>query len=65
MPFLKKPYTIVLPWGKYEYQKLPMELCNSPDIFQEKMNDLFIDLEYIWTYIDDLLIISDKSFESN
>ena len=28
--------TIVLPWGKYEYLKLPMGLCNSPDIFQEK-----------------------------
>ena len=28
--------TIVLPWGKYNYIKLPMGLCNSPDIFQEK-----------------------------
>jgi hypothetical protein len=25
--------TIVLPWGKYEYQRLPMGLCNSPYIF--------------------------------
>ena len=32
----KKLCTLVLPWGKYEYQKLPMGLCNSPDIFQEK-----------------------------
>jgi len=31
--------TIVLPWGKYEMQRLPMGLCNSPDIFQEKMSD--------------------------
>ena len=29
--------TIVLPRGKYQYQKLPMGLCNSPDIFQEKL----------------------------
>ena len=29
--------TIVFPWGKYEYTRLPMGLCNSPDIFQEKM----------------------------
>jgi hypothetical protein len=39
--------TIVLPWGKYEYQKLPMGLCNSPDIFQEKMSTLLGDLEYV------------------
>ena len=32
-PFSKRLCTIVLPWGKYEYQKLPMGLCNSPDIF--------------------------------
>ena len=32
--------TIVLPWGQFEYQKLPMGLCNSPDIFQERMNEL-------------------------
>ena len=35
-PFLRKLCTMVLPWGKYEYQELPMGLCNSPDIFQEK-----------------------------
>ncbi len=27
--------TIVLPWGKYEFLKLPMGLANSADIFQE------------------------------
>ena len=64
-PFSKRLCTIVLPWGKYEYQKLPMGLCNSPDIFQEKMNELFNDLEYVRTYIDDLLIISNESLEDH
>ena len=32
--------TVVLPWGKYEYLRLPMGLCNAPDIFQEKMENL-------------------------
>ena len=45
VPKSRKLCTIVLPWGKFEYQKLPMGLCNSPDIFQEKMNELFHDLE--------------------
>ena len=49
----------------YEYQKITMGLCNSPDIFQEKMNEWFDGLEYARTYIDDLLIISNKSFEDH
>ena len=64
-PFSRKLCTIVLPWGKYEYQKLPMGLCNSPDIFQEKMNDLFAGLDYVRAYIDDLLIISNGTFEDH
>ena len=36
-PNAKRLCTIVLPWGKYEYQRLPMGLCNSPDVFQKKM----------------------------
>ena len=42
-----------------------MGLCNSPDIFQEKMNELFNGLDYVRTYIDDLLIISNNSFEDH
>lgn len=57
-PFSKQLCTIVLPWGKYEYQRLPMGLCNSPDIFQEKMSSLVQDLEYCRAYIDDLLILT-------
>ena len=64
-PFSRQLCTIILPWGKYEYQKLPMGLCNSPDIFQEKMNELFAGLDYVRTYIDDLLILSSKSFEDH
>ena len=50
-------HTIVLPQGEFEYQILPMGLCNKPDVFQEKMNVLFNGLEYVRAYIDDLLII--------
>ena len=27
-------YTRILPWGKYSYQRLPMGISGSPDIFQ-------------------------------
>ena len=39
-----------------------MGWCNSPDIFQEKMNELFNGLEYVRAYIDDLIIISNGNF---
>jgi transposase InsO family protein len=64
-PMSKRLCTIVLPWGKFEYQKLPMGLCNSPDIFQEKMNELFVGLDYVRAYIDDLLIISNGTFDDH
>ncbi len=60
-PASKKICTIVLPWGKYEYQVLPMGLLNSPDIFQENMSNLFRDLEFVREYIDDLLVTSSGS----
>ena len=47
--FSRKLCTILLPWGKYEYHKLPMGLCNSADIFQEKTNELFNGLDYVRT----------------
>ena len=50
--------TVVLPWGKYEYVRLPMGLCNSPDIFQEKMSELMTGLEFARAYLDDLLIVT-------
>ena len=46
-PDAKELCTIIMPLGKYEYQRLPMGLCNSPDIFQEHMPELFADLEYV------------------
>ncbi len=64
-PDSKKLCTIVLPFGKYEYQRLPMGLCNSPDIFQEKMSELFTGLEFVRAYIDDLLAITNGTFDDH
>ena len=64
-PDSKRLCTIVLPWGKYEYQKLPMGLSNSPDIFQEKMSSLMGDLEYVRTYIDDLLVTTKSDWQDH
>ena len=42
-----------------------MGLCNSPDIFQEKMSELMEGLEFVRTYIDDLLCLMKGSFEDH
>ena len=61
----QKLCTIITPWGKYQYQRLPMGVNVSPDIFQEKMSELMEGLEFIRTYLDDLLIISNGSFDDH
>ena len=57
--------SIVTPWGKYEYVRLPMGLNNSPDIFQEKMGELFQEIEAVRAYLDDLLIITKGTWEEH
>ena len=37
----------------------------SPDFFQEGMPSLILDLEFVCSYLDDLLIISNRSFEEH
>ena len=64
-PFAKQLCTIVLPFGKYEYQRLPMGLCNSPDVFQEKMSELMDGLDFVRTYIDDILCHTKDSFDDH
>jgi hypothetical protein len=42
-----------------------MEIAGSPNIFQEKMSDLMATLEFVRTYLDDLLIITKGSLEDH
>ena len=58
----KELCTIVTQWGNYEYQQIPMGLCNSPDIFQENMSELFVGLDTVRVYIDDLLHVTKGSW---
>jgi hypothetical protein len=57
--------TVTLPWREYEYLRLPMGLCNSPDIFQQKMSKLMEGLEFARAYINNLLIISTGDFSNH
>ena len=61
----QKICTIVTPWGKYSYTRLPMGIMCAPDIFQEKMSTLMQHLEYVVTYLDDLLVLTTKSYDEH
>ncbi len=57
--------TIIFPFGKYSYLRLPMGMSGSADIFQAEMTDLMETLEYFWAYIDDLLCITRGTLEDH
>jgi putative transposase len=63
--YSQKLCTIILPWGKYRYKRLPMGIKNSPDIFQAVITDLLGDLEFVLVYLDDILITSNGSFQDH
>ncbi|MFM8622678.1 MAG: pol polyprotein, partial [Holophagaceae bacterium] len=61
-PDAQRLCTIVLPWGKYKYLRLPMGVSGAPDIFQAKMSQLMAGLEFVRVYLDDCLIVNKKDF---
>jgi hypothetical protein len=64
-PDSQKLCTIVTPFGKYQYLRLPMGISCSPDIFQEKMSDLMQHLDFVRTSLDDLLVISSGTLDDH
>ncbi len=63
-PDASKICTIIFPWGKYSYKRLPTGIAGSPDIFQVKMLELMESLDYVRAYLDDLLCISKLSLKN-
>eukprot|EP00957_Ditylum_brightwellii_P030391 2301728-Ditylum_brightwellii.AAC.1 len=53
----KEILTIIVPWGKFLYQALPMGVSIATDIVQECMLRILSDIECIIVYIDDIIII--------
>jgi hypothetical protein len=64
-PDASKICTVIFPWGKYSFKRLPMGIAGSPDIFQGKMLELMESLEFVRAYLDNLLCISKLSLEDH
>ena len=62
---MQKYLVIILPWGKYVYLKMLIELNISADVFQRKLSRLFEGMPYALVYIDDILIITKGTFEQH
>jgi hypothetical protein len=57
-PAASEMCTIIFPWGKYSYKRLPMGFGGSANIFQAQMMDLMASLKFVQAYLDDLLVIT-------
>jgi hypothetical protein len=55
--------TIVTPFGKYKYLRLPMGVNQSPDFSQAVMDNMFAALDYVEAYLDDIAIFSNSFTE--
>jgi hypothetical protein len=53
--------------GKIQMQTLihGYQDCLVPDVFQNVMSNLVQDMEYVKTYLDDLLILTNSSFKEH
>ena len=47
-----------LPFGKYEYVKVPFRLVQAPAYFQELMTSILKDFPFAIAYLDDIIIFS-------
>ncbi len=64
-PTAAKMCTIIFPWGKYLYQRLPVGFAGSADTFLAEMGNLMATLEYVRAYIDNILVITKGSLDDH
>jgi len=49
---------IITPFGLYEFTRMPFGLRNAAQTFQRYINEVLRDLDYVFVYIDDILVAS-------
>lgn len=62
----KEKTAFCTPFGLFEYNRMPFELCNAPSTFQRLMERIFGDQHFqsLLLYLDDVVIYS-SSFEQH
>jgi len=46
--------TFNTPFGRYSYTRLPFGIASAPEVFQNIMSHLFVDIEGVEVIVDDL-----------
>jgi hypothetical protein len=64
-PMASKMCTIIFPWGKYSYKRLPMGFGGSANIFQAQIMDLMASLKFVQAYMDYLVIITRRTLDKH
>lgn len=54
---------VITPFGLFEFLRMPFGLMTAPQTFQRFMNSVFGDLDFVFVYIDDILIASHNNEE--
>jgi hypothetical protein len=54
-----------IPMRKHKYKSFPIGIKIAPDVFQTVMSKLVQDMEYVKTYLDDLLMQTNSSFKDH
>ncbi|KAE9198591.1 hypothetical protein PF004_g19500 [Phytophthora fragariae] len=52
-----------LPFGKFQFKRLPMGISTAPDEYQACMERILGDLDFVIVYLDDILIFSENPVE--
>ena len=48
----------ITPFGLFQYERLPFGMSNAPATFQRMVNHLIQDLDGVYAYLDDLVVIA-------
>lgn len=54
---------IITPFGLFEFTRMPFGLCNAAQTFQRFIHSVTKDLNFIYTYLDDILVFSENESE--
>ena len=50
--------TVTTPFGAFKFLTMPFGLRNAASTFQRLMNEVVRDLDFVYNYIDDILVAS-------
>ncbi|GBN24924.1 Transposon Ty3-I Gag-Pol polyprotein, partial [Araneus ventricosus] len=54
----KQKTSIITPFGLYEFNVMSFGLRNAPSTFQRFINEVFFELDFVFAYLDDILVAS-------